>query len=758
VKNYSKGKKTVAVFWLVSYLFLLIIPIFANVYILMSVNNAVKQEIDLKHSYFLKSMGANIDLNLKDINSLAYAVRECESVKNMSQKTDINPSRLLELKQTAVDVSKIRAGYNNSLEIFVYFPLLDRIIFRQSYSSSAEFFTNHYKSTALGTDEQMEFLKSYDFCASKDITVDEFGKETAVYKFLYPAGRSGGGAVICVSMAEEMLFGKEIDLEKNDIVILSRGDKIYISSNDKINENDLSDLKNINETDVIYENQGGTEAGVSYIKSEIFDSYKYVFIDRSKSIHATSKKIIYIGVFVSVLSILLMMVVLYRLYGWNYLNIKDIMSILNDGAEEEKDSENEFEIIKSRIASTKTKQRAMEREIHSRLKTLKEEFIVEMLTGTTKDKDYISEGLKKYDIRFEGNIFCVSVLKVKELGVLEDTGIKSAHYVVRNIMDDVLKNESFCACEYNGLLFYIFSFKNRDGAAEHLSDVLTESCEVTKMATEIVFGSATSETGTGIESIPKLYESALNVLNISEFYGMEEHIFRQELQDNVMEHTPVYSANVENEIIVSIKTGDRKQFFETVDRLFNEYVLVNHEWVFMGLAYSILNSILKLIDMSDSGKTDEAFEMLNSFKDYDNIEKIKVFIKDYGVHAMEIFNSEKEEKTELYERAIDYINNHYTESDLNVAKVSESLGVTSIYLAFIVKQNSGVKLSEYIAKLRVDKAKNLLDGDAEMRVEEVARLSGFWQNRTFYNTFKKHTGLTPTQYRMLSLRRNEPKN
>jgi len=124
VKNYSKGKKTVAVFWLVSYLFLLIIPIFANVYILMSVNNAVKQEIDLKHSYFLKSMGANIDLNLKDINSLAYAVRECESVKNMSQKTDINPSRLLELKQTAVDVSKIRAGYNNSLEIFVYFPRL----------------------------------------------------------------------------------------------------------------------------------------------------------------------------------------------------------------------------------------------------------------------------------------------------------------------------------------------------------------------------------------------------------------------------------------------------------------------------------------------------------------------------------------------------------------------------------------------------------------------------------------------------------
>lgn len=753
----NKRKKTVAVFWLISYLLLLIIPIFANAYILMSVNTAIKREIKLKYSYFLESMCADIDHNLRDINSLSYAVRELDSVKELSGKSRITPESLYELKRTAGDVSKTRSGYNNSVDVFcvfVYFPRLDMIVCNNSYFETRDFFENRRVSAGISYEEHKEVLKTDKPIVRKLDYVNEAGKECTVYRFIFPAVK-GRSAVVCLDIDEKMLFDRTIDVENNDVVILSGGDNIYISTNDKINEDELSWVKNTKETDIVYKKLAGKNAELSYIRSEVFDSYKYVFVDRTKSLYETSKKLMAVGMSVSVLAILLMLAVLYRLYGWNYLNIKDILTTLGVPSDEKTESLNEFEIIKNRIVSSQGKQRAMEREIYSKYKTQKEEFVLEMLTGVSgENENAVLEGLKKYDIRFDGGCYFVSCIKVRDLGVLEDLGLKNAHYVVRNIMDDVLKNENYCTCEYNGLLFYIFNFSEKENAKEYLSSILTESCEVTKMATEIVFTSATSEEGSSIKDFPKLYESAVNVLDISEFYGMEEHIFRQDLRDNVMEHTPLYSANVENEIILSIKSGDKKQLFEIVDKLFNEYVLVNHEWVFMGLAYSILNSILKVIDMSDSGKTGEAFKMLNSFKDYDNIEKIKGFIKDYGVHAMEIFSSEKEEKNELYESAIEYINEHYTESDLNVAKVSEYLGVTSIYLAYIVKQNSGVKLSEYIAKLRIDKAKSLLGSNAEMRVEDVARLSGFWQNRTFYNTFKKYTGLTPTQYRMLESGKN----
>ncbi|MBQ4109420.1 MAG: helix-turn-helix transcriptional regulator [Clostridia bacterium] len=744
MKRFLKTKRTVAVFWLISYVFLLLIPVFGNAYILMNVNHAVNQEVNLKYSYFLESMGADIDMYLREINSLSYAIRDNEAVRKIASCTEKNTQFLFDLKMTAEEVDRLKSEFKNELSVYIYLPATDMVIYNGAYSTLNEFIDYKLNSAVYNFDDYIKLLGS-GTTAFRDITVDSLKK----YTFLFPIVTQGANnAVLGVSIPEKSLFGKEIDMEKNDIVILSKNDDIYISSTD-ISEEVLNKINELNETEIGYVRINNESAGISYIKSESLNFYKYVFIDRSGTLHSASKKVVAIGIAISIVSILLMLLVLYRLYGWNYLNIKDIMNTLSDFDNDERNVENEFELIKSRIEVAKNRQSAMERDVNSRLKALKEEFIIDMLTGAVGNEEYINEGLKKYDIRFDGNLFCVSVLRVKEYGVLENTNIKNIHYIIQNIMNDILKNESYCSCEYNGLLFYIFCFKEEKDINERLYSILSESCEVTKMATEIVFTSSTSEAGEGISSLPKLYESALSVLNLSEFYGMEEHIFKKDLDAQMMDNTPVYSANVENEIIVSIKSGDKKQFFETIDTLFNDYVLVNHKWVFMGLAYSVLNSILKVIDMSGSGKTEESFDMLNSFRDYDNIEKIKDFIKKYGIHAMELFDSEKEEKSEIYEKAIKYINEHYTESDLNVARVSENIGVTAIYLAYIVKQNSGVKLSEYIAKLRVDRAKVLLDEDVEMKVEEVAKMSGFWQNRTFYNTFKKYTGLTPTQYRML---------
>ncbi len=734
--KFLKKKKTVAVFWVISYIILMMITIFGNTFILMRGNSAINSEINLKYSYFLKSMRSNIDVNLKDINTLAYAVRSNESVAGTAKETEINPSFLFELKKTAVEIQKLGAGYKSGISVFVYFPKTDMITFSGSYTDTDDFFENKIKSENFGIEEYRKMLDGAEFFALRDVVSTEFEHEKPIYRFMYPTEDK---AVVCVEIEEKTLFGDYFDTEKNDIAVLSRDGSIYISSCN-VGEGELGVLKNLKETDITYTKINGKPAGVSYIKSDILNSYKYVFIDRSGNLYDTSKKVTAIGAAVSVISICLMMLILYILYRWNYFNIKDIMNTLSDKENEEDNGENEYEIIKNR-------QRKIKREANSALRMMKEKFIIDMLTNSFTDFKYVEEGIKKYDIRFSGKYFCVSVLRLKELGVLENMPVENAFYVIRNIMDDILKNESYCGCCHNGLLVYIFGFEKPENAYEYLGGILSESCEVTKMATEMVFTSATSEVGEGISSLPELYESAVSVLNLSEFYGMEEHIFKKDFEKQLPERRPVYSANVENEIISSIKTGDKQRFFDTVDRLFDEYVTSNHEWVFIGLSYSILNSILKIIDVSE--KSEEAFDMLNSFKDYNNIEKIKAFIKNYGVYAMDIFDTEKDEKNDLYARAIEYINNNYTDGDMNVSTVSERLGITSIYLAYIVKQNSGIKLSEYIARLRVEKAKELLDAEPELRVEEVAKMSGFLQNRTFYNTFKRYTGLTPTQYRII---------
>ena len=55
---------------------------------------------------------------------------------------------------------------------------------------------------------------------------------------------------------------------------------------------------------------------------------------------------------------------------------------------------------------------------------------------------------------------------------------------------------------------------------------------------------------------------------------------------------------------------------------------------------------------------------------------------------------------------------------------------------------------DYIARLRVDKAKALIDS-TELSMSEIASNVGFNNVRTFLRTFRKFEGITPSQYHEL---------
>jgi transcriptional regulator GlxA family with amidase domain len=61
-------------------------------------------------------------------------------------------------------------------------------------------------------------------------------------------------------------------------------------------------------------------------------------------------------------------------------------------------------------------------------------------------------------------------------------------------------------------------------------------------------------------------------------------------------------------------------------------------------------------------------------------------------------------------------------------------------------------LTDYVARVRVEKAKNLLV-DPSLRISEVVFAAGFGSIPRFNSLFKQHVGMAPTEYRA-SLRLN----
>ncbi|WP_083773434.1 helix-turn-helix transcriptional regulator [Desulfofarcimen acetoxidans] len=76
----------------------------------------------------------------------------------------------------------------------------------------------------------------------------------------------------------------------------------------------------------------------------------------------------------------------------------------------------------------------------------------------------------------------------------------------------------------------------------------------------------------------------------------------------------------------------------------------------------------------------------------------------------------------------------------------KQLHVSQNHLIRLFKQQFNITPIEYINKLRIKKATQLLS-DAHMNVLNIALLCGFGSLSTFYECFKKYTGITPNEYR-----------
>ncbi|MCU6708066.1 response regulator [Paenibacillus sp. J5C_2022] len=89
-------------------------------------------------------------------------------------------------------------------------------------------------------------------------------------------------------------------------------------------------------------------------------------------------------------------------------------------------------------------------------------------------------------------------------------------------------------------------------------------------------------------------------------------------------------------------------------------------------------------------------------------------------------------------------------ADLSLTKLAEHVNYHPAYLSRLYKQLSGGNLSDDIALMRLERARELLL-DRQLKIHEVGHRIGFDSPRYFTKFFKSHTGLTPQEFRDRSI-------
>jgi AraC-like DNA-binding protein/ligand-binding sensor protein len=127
------------------------------------------------------------------------------------------------------------------------------------------------------------------------------------------------------------------------------------------------------------------------------------------------------------------------------------------------------------------------------------------------------------------------------------------------------------------------------------------------------------------------------------------------------------------------------------------------------------------------------------------IKLLKVFADHISMVSNQILVREEHTENPMITRAKNFIEENQAE-DLSLAAVARAVNTSTFYFCKMFKKATGLTFTEYLGRVRVEKAKSLLLSP-HARVSEVAFEVGFQSLSQFNRVFKRIAGLSPTEYR-----------
>jgi two-component system, response regulator YesN len=116
------------------------------------------------------------------------------------------------------------------------------------------------------------------------------------------------------------------------------------------------------------------------------------------------------------------------------------------------------------------------------------------------------------------------------------------------------------------------------------------------------------------------------------------------------------------------------------------------------------------------------------------------------VQSLDISGAAASEGNATIARVREYLARHYAEH-ITGQTLAKRFGYVPSYISYLFRQSYGQSPADYLTRLRLNKAKELMLTKPEMLVREVAEQVGFKNPYHFSRVFKKNEGLWPTDFR-----------
>lgn len=229
--------------------------------------------------------------------------------------------------------------------------------------------------------------------------------------------------------------------------------------------------------------------------------------------------------------------------------------------------------------------------------------------------------------------------------------------------------------------------------------------------------------------------------------GGNRTYFYREGEANLNPATAVMDFETEQKLFFSLEKCEKDEAKAILERFYRQA----HEQTanFMKLNFNVAVTLIKLMNRLDMNPEPFLGSELKLYRQLNGCTSLEQLLRMLGdildVCFEHIGKNEKLWNHSVMSKAMDYIIGRYNE-EISLQSISNHINMSPAYLSKQFKKTYNQNFIEFLIQYRIDKARELLKS-GNYTANEVSSLVGFKDEKHFFRTFKKITGVTPGTYK-----------
>ena len=402
--------------------------------------------------------------------------------------------------------------------------------------------------------------------------------------------------------------------------------------------------------------------------------------------------------------------------------------------------------------SDEIQKKRMERLLEEGMPILRNRYFLSLLQAQQKDSsiEKTQQYLKDFGIPIDSTSIDIIIIIPDYRGLIPSEQMTMQSVLEEELRKSIRTIQSDCLFIYDSTQRMIVIVY---GSKKHIDFILEQKISALRDKLRYIYQfDIKASIGNPVDSFSNLSDSYLNAANALGYMDILGN-------NNVVNSSNVKQISPSHHDVKKVKYATISSLLrsENVEELNREILNYIEQLIYVS-NYSfqfIQQKAIELICLILSAAQELGLNTDTVFKDYSpvtalysvsSVLDVKTILTDTSSMIIDSIKQNRANNTDrTLADAKNYISMNFSDPAFNIENVAEYLNLSPKYLAQLFKKIENCSFSEYLNKVRIEKAKTLLE-KTHLRVYEVAEKVGFDNSKYFFQVFRQMTDMSPREY------------